>query len=97
MIYKSYKFSHDNGSEIKVRFYFTGIYTIVDKNGEHEMGLWQKTPLLVGKYLKPSKDKSCVLYSAKPFGQHINHSDYALKNVALQIARHSVRTQQITL
>lgn len=97
MIYKSYKFKHDSGSEIKVRFYFTGIYTIVDKNGEHEMGTWEKTPLLVGKYLKPSKDKSQVLYSAKPFGQHTYCSDYALKDVALQIARYSLLKMEVAL
>lgn len=89
MIYKSYKFNHKNGSEIKVRFYFTGIYTIVDKNGEHEMGLWNKEPLLRADG-RPSKDKSCVLYKAKSFLHKESFSDTWLKTVAQQIASYAL-------
>lgn len=58
MIYKSYKFRHNDGSDVKVRFYFTGIYTIVDKNGEHELGAWGKSPMLGGRNLRPSKTEA---------------------------------------
>lgn len=85
MIYKSYKFTNKEGSVIKVRFYFTGIYTIVDKNGEHEMGLWDKEPLLRADG-RPSKDKSQVLYKAKLFLYKASFADTWLKTVARQIA-----------
>lgn len=88
MIYKSYKFTNKEGAVIKVRFYFTGIFTIVDKNGEHEMGLWDKKPLLRADG-RPSKDKSCVLYKAKPFLYKASFSDTWLKIVAHQIANYA--------
>lgn len=42
---KSYVFSRKNGQTFKVRFYQTGIFTIVDADGEHEVGEWNATPL----------------------------------------------------
>lgn len=89
MIYKSYKFTNREGAVIKVRFYFTGIFTIVDKNGEHEMGLWDKEPLfrIDG---RPSKDKSQVLYKAKPFSYKAAFSDTWLKDVARKIANYAL-------
>lgn len=89
MIYKSYKFTNRECAVIKVRFYFTGIYTIVDKNGEHEMGLWSKEPLLRADG-RPSKDKSCVLYKAKSFSHKVSFSDTWLKTVARQIASYAL-------
>lgn len=98
MIYKSYKFKHnESGEEIKVRFYFTGIYTIVDKNGEHEMGEWYKEPLLVGKWLRPSKDKSCVIYRARPFDSTYVDSDYSLRTLALILANNAVTKNLIAV
>lgn len=97
MVYKSYKFTNKNGVEIKVRFYFTGIYTIVDKNGEHELGTWRKEPLLVGRHLKTSKDKSRVIYRARPFDCHFDYADYALRDVALQLANDATRSNRITI
>lgn len=40
---KSYKFTTKAGETYKVRFYETGGYTITDKNGEHEAGIWRRT------------------------------------------------------
>lgn len=97
MIYKSYKFSNKDGVEIKVRFYFTGIYTIVDKNGEHEMGTWKKEPLLVGRHNKPSKDKSRVIYRARPFDCPFDYADYALRDVALKLANDAFRGNRIAI
>lgn len=97
MIYKSYKFKHnESGEEIKVRFYFTGIYTIVDKNGEHEMGEWVKKPLPVGKYDRPSKDRHCVEYRARPFECKKAYSDTSLKELAMNVARHALFMERIT-
>lgn len=40
---KTYKFkSIKSGEQFKVRFYPTGIFTIFDKNGEHEIGMWRR-------------------------------------------------------
>jgi hypothetical protein len=40
---KTYKYkSIKSGEEFKVRFYPTGIFTIFDKNGEHEVGMWRR-------------------------------------------------------
>jgi len=39
---KAYKFTTVNKDEFKVRFYPTGGVTIVDKDGEHEVGMWEK-------------------------------------------------------
>lgn len=89
MIYKSYKFTNKEGAVIKVRFYFTGIYTIVDKNGEHEMGLWEKKPLLRADS-RPSKDKSQVFYKAKSFLGKASFSDAWLKMVARRIASYAL-------
>lgn len=38
----SYKITLRNGEECKVRFYPSGIFTITDKRGEHEVGMWKK-------------------------------------------------------
>lgn len=89
MIYKSYKFTNREGAVLKVRFYSTGIFTIVDKNGEHEMGLWNKEPLLRIDG-RPSKDKSQVLYKAKPFLYKASFADCWLKIVARQIAYYAL-------
>lgn len=87
MIYKSYKFQHTSArTEFKVRFYSTGIFTIVDKNGEHEIGLWNKEPLLVGRHLKPSKKQ--VIYKAFSFSDpHYKYRKYKLSELALSLAR----------
>lgn len=62
-----------SGRNFKVKFYGNetperkGIYTITDSNGEHELGTWEAKPLLVGKHLKPSKDRNSVIYLATSF------------------------------
>ena len=38
---KSYVYTTIKGDTFKVRFYKTGGVTIVDKNGEHEVGMWR--------------------------------------------------------
>lgn len=38
---KAYKFNTNKG-DFTVRFHNTGCVTIVDKNGEHEIGMWIK-------------------------------------------------------
>lgn len=96
MIYKSYKFTNREGAIIKVRFYFTGIFTIVDKNGEREMGLWDKRPLLRADG-SPSKDKSQVLYHAKPFLYKVSFEDSWLKTIARQIANYALTVGYATL
>ena len=97
MIYKAYKFKNKDGVEIKVRFYFTGIYTIVDKNGEHELGEWVKKPLLVGRYDLPSKDPHCVEYRARPFEYKKAYSDTSLSELAMKVAHHALIMNRVTV
>jgi hypothetical protein len=100
MIYKSYKFKDRNGQEFKVRFYFTGIYTFVDCNGEHEIGMWWKEPLMVGKHNdKPSKDRNNVRYHARPFSQEYayRYADFSLGEVARRIAIAEIMRVNATL
>lgn len=39
---KTYKVKFINNIEYSVRFHKTGCVTIVDKDGEHEIGMWKK-------------------------------------------------------
>lgn len=39
---KAYKYKTKQGENFSVRFHNTGCVTIVDKNGEHEIGIWKK-------------------------------------------------------
>lgn len=39
---KAYKVKFIDGTQYNVRFHKTGGVTIVDKNGEHEIGMWRK-------------------------------------------------------
>lgn len=54
------------GKTYKVRFYGKedGIYTITDKNGEHEVGLWKRVPML-DRYGKPKK--TVAMFEGRPF------------------------------
>lgn len=51
---------------VEVRFHGkeSGCYTITDKYGEHEMGLWERTPK-VGRNGQPMKTR--FDYTARPF------------------------------
>lgn len=55
-----------NEKTYKVRYYGkgSGIYSISDEHGEHEVGLWEQTPLL-DRYGKPKKTQS--MFEGRPF------------------------------
>lgn len=73
---KSYKFEYSDKTVIKVRFYNTGCYSVVDKNGEHEVGQWRKVPMRIGKDLsKESKDKNSVTFQYAPFDKSSGHRE----------------------
>lgn len=97
MIYKSYKFSNADGQwRYTVRFYRTGIYTITDKNGEHELGVWTKRPMLVGRNNDtPSKDKGRVIYRAVPFKPLGKTENTSLQMVACCVIESAVFFNQI--
>lgn len=84
---KSYVYNTKKGT-IKVRFYKTGCYTVIDPNGnEHETGEWEKTPMWLDKEkTRVSKDKNSVIFSVKSFdGWKYEHP--SCENVASMIAR----------
>lgn len=67
---KCYKYLHRDGTVIKVRFYNTCIYTVVDKNGEHEVGQWFKNQQFLNEeYGIRSKDKNAVYFEYQEFGK----------------------------
>lgn len=72
---KTFKFIDKQGNVFRMKFYSTGIYTITDKNGEHECGTWEKKPMLVGRYHTPSKDPNSVVYFGTSFTQAIVSKD----------------------
>lgn len=70
---KAYKFTTKSGEAYKVRFYDSGIYTVFDKNGEHEMGLWWRS-------------KGCG-YEGKEFEKGNVHFEYSLMDLAYRLLR----------
>lgn len=88
---KTFKFESKEGKVYRVKFYDSGIYTITDKNGEHELGIWEKKPLLVGRYNTPSKNPNEVTYFASSFAKtaiskEFHHmADYKMKDLANKI------------
>ena len=68
---KIFKFTDKQGNVFRMKFYSTGVYTITDRYGEHEKGMWEKKPMLVGKHHKPSKDPNSVVYFGTSFTRAI--------------------------
>lgn len=71
---KTYNVKFVDGTNIKVRFYKTGGFTITDKNGEHEVGIW----------VKPSND--CFMYRGKIFEKEHPIKDWKMKDLADRLA-----------
>lgn len=83
----TYNFNHKSGKVFKVKFYPTGVYSITDSKGEHKLGMWEKKPLLVGRYSdKPSKDPYRVIYFGTSFSK--NHTR---ENSLYRVAQYTMR------
>ena len=84
---KCYRYEHKDGTVIKVRFYNTGCYTVVDKNGAHEAGQWfKKQQFLNEEYGIRSKDKNAVYFEYQPFGKKKSRAYSYQENMARTIA-----------
>lgn len=84
---KSYVYNTKKGV-IKVRFYKTGCYTVIDPSGnEHEAGQWEKRLMWLDKEkTKLSKDKNSVIFAIKSFDGW-KYEDCYCESVAYQIAQ----------
>lgn len=71
---KTYKVKFIDGTEYRVRFHNTGGVTVVDENGEHEIGTWEK----------PS-DESCM-YRCFLFDGYYWEKDWKQKDLADRLA-----------
>jgi hypothetical protein len=71
---KAYKVKFVNGIEYSVRFHGTGGVTIVDKNGEHEIGMWKKP-----------NDESWM-YRCQLFNNSICEKDWEQRGLAERLA-----------
>lgn len=99
---KTFKFTSREGKVYRVKFYDSGVYTITDKNGEHELGIWEKKPMLVGKYNRPSKDRNSVVYFATSFAltydkKYYKLTDFNMRDLASKILNWEARSETIEL
>lgn len=92
-ITKIAKFKRADGSryQVKVKFYgdTEGIYTITDKNGEHEHGLWIRQQLKINRngILVESRDKSAYSLTYKTFnGSEYQGSWFTYQDIANYIS-----------
>ena len=82
---KTFNFSNNKGKTLKVKFYSTSVYTITDSNGEHECGMWEKKPMLVGRYNDtPSKDPNNVVYFATSFAMGMGNKLYRVTQYTMR-------------
>lgn len=70
---KAFKFKTTTGNEYKVRFYDTGVYTVFDNNGEHEVGLWRKT-----------EERG---YEGRAFDENFTHFYFKMEDLAYWLLR----------
>ena len=69
---KSYKFTTKAGETYKVRLYDTEIYTITDKSGEHEVGMWRR------------RDGG---YAGRGFSENFEHFSFKMEVLAYWLLR----------
>ena len=79
---KAYKVKFVDGSEYTVRFHKIGGVTIVDKNGEHEVGMWKK----------PTDDS--WMYRCFLFDANYTERDSKLKDLADRVAIYWKRNER---
>lgn len=72
---KAYKVKFVDGTEYSVRFHKTGGVTIVDENGEHEIGMWEKP-----------NDEECWMYKCFIFNAKYAEKDWGQKGLAERLA-----------
>lgn len=78
----TYKFNLKKGGQVKVRFYESGIFTVVDsKNCEHEAGMWEK------KYLEEDGKvlKTYFHYEGCLFGVNYKLRGLAKRDLAMHL------------
>ena len=71
---KAYKVKFIDDTEYSVRFHNTGGVTLVDNNGEHEVGTW----------IKPKNDSCC--YTCFMFDSNKHLKNWKQKNLADNVA-----------
>ena len=72
---KAYKVKFVDGTKYSVRFHKTGGVTIVDKNGEHEIGMWKKP-----------EDEECWMYRCLIFDTNYTEKDWGQRGLAERLA-----------
>ena len=72
---KVYKVKFVDGTQYSVRFHKTGGVTIVDKNGEHEIGMWKRP-----------NNNECWMYKCQLFNSSICEKDWDQRGLAERLA-----------
>lgn len=78
----TYKFNLKKGGQVKVKFYESGIFTVVDsKNCEHEVGTWEK------KYVEEDGKvfKTFFHYQGSLFETNYKQRDYTKRDLAMHL------------